>query len=139
MPEHFADRLMAAIKEKSSRVCVGIDPVPERLPDALSAEGDVIERVRCFCTRILRAVADYAAIVKPNSAFFEALGPDGMALMHDVVLEAKRLDLLVIVDAKRNDIGSTAEAYAKSIFGPRVADASDLPDAVTVNPYLGSD
>ena len=138
MPEHFADRLMAAIKEKDSRVCVGIDPVPERLPAALSAEGDAMERVRTFCTGILRAVADYAAIVKPNSAFFEALGPAGMALLHDVVLEAKKLGLLVIVDAKRNDIGSTAEAYAKSIFGLQVADASDLPDAVTVNPYLGS-
>ncbi|MFO8080728.1 MAG: orotidine-5'-phosphate decarboxylase [Armatimonadota bacterium] len=135
MSEHFADRLMAAIKEKGSRICVGIDPVVERLPCTIGDEGDRIGQVRAFCTGILRAVADHCAVAKPNSAFFEALGPQGMGLLHDVIGEAKRLGLLVILDAKRNDIGSTAEAYAKAIFGGGGA----VPDAVTVNPYLGSD
>ena len=135
MPEHFADRLMAAIIEKASRVCVGIDPVIDSLPDAARGRAEPIEQVRGFCARILRAVADHCPVVKPNSAFFEALGPGGMELLHDVVLEAKKLGLLVIVDAKRNDIGSTAEAYARAVFGGDEA----VPDAVTVNPYLGSD
>ncbi len=144
MAEHFADRLMAAIEAKNSRVCVGIDPVPERIPAHLGqagrrGEADRIACVREFCMRIVRAVADYCVVVKPNSAFFEALGAGGPELLHEVVCEARRLGLIVIVDAKRADIGSTAEAYARAVFTARAADADDLPDAVTVNPYLGSD
>lgn len=137
MSEHFADRLMAAIKEKDSRVCVGIDPVIERLPEALGGIDDPLARVREFCSRILSAVAEHCVVAKPNSAFFEALGSGGMELLHEVVAQAKRLGLIVIVDAKRNDIGSTAEAYARALF--EAPDAGSVPDAVTVNAYLGSD
>lgn len=144
MAEHFADRLMAAIEAKNSRVCVGIDPVPERIPGHLQrsnthGETDRIAGVREFCMRIVRAVADHCVAVKPNSAFFEALGAGGPELLHDVVCEARHLGLIVIVDAKRADIGSTAEAYARALFTARETAAGDRPDAVTVNPYLGSD
>ncbi len=144
MPEHFADRLMDAIVAKSSRVCVGIDPVIERLPAHLQpssshAQADRIAAVRGFCTAILCAVADHCAVAKPNSAFFEALGPSGIELLQEVVAEARSAGLLVIVDAKRADIGSTAEAYARAVFSDVPAEEGGLPDAVTVNPYLGSD
>lgn len=145
MPEHFADRLMAAIKEKDSRVCVGIDPVPERLPDVLlPPDGQWTERAISeafdeFCARIVRAVADHAAVVKFNSAFFEALSPLGVGLLDSLVSTAAKLGLVTILDAKRSDIGSTAAAYARAVFGRYPADQGAVPDAVTVNPYLGSD
>ncbi|MGC9320244.1 MAG: orotidine-5'-phosphate decarboxylase [Armatimonadota bacterium] len=145
MAEHFADRLMAAIEEKDSRVCVGIDPVPERLPDVLRpAEGRWTERSiarACeeFCSRILRAVADHAAVAKLNSAFFEALSPLGAGLLDALVTTASELGLITILDAKRSDIGSTAAAYARAVFGRYPAEQGAVPDAVTVSPYLGSD
>lgn len=137
MSEQFADRLMAAIKERDSRVCVGIDPVIERLPQSLGGIEDPLARAREFCSRILSAVAEHCVVAKPNAAFFEALGSGGMDLLHEVVAQAKRLGLITIVDAKRNDIGSTAEAYARALFD--APDAGCTPDAVTVNAYLGSD
>lgn len=145
MPEHFADRLMAAIREKNSRVCVGIDPVPERLPGVLMppdgrwTEAAISEAFNEFCSRIIRAVADHAAVVKFNSAFFEALSPLGVGLLDSLVATADKLGLLTILDAKRSDIGSTAAAYARAVFGRYPAEQGAVPDAVTVNPYLGSD
>jgi orotidine-5'-phosphate decarboxylase len=145
MPQHFADRLMAAIKEKNSRVCVGIDPVPERLPDVLLppdgkwTERAISEAFGEFCSRIIRAVAEYAAVVKFNSAFFEALSPLGVGLLDSLIATAADLGLVTILDAKRSDIGSTAAAYARAVFGRYPADQGAIPDAVTVNPYLGSD
>ncbi len=145
MAGHFGDRLMAAIQEKDSRVCVGIDPVPERLPDILLppdgqwTEQSISEAFDEFCSRIIRAVADHAPIVKFNSAFFEALSPLGVGLLDSLVATASDLDLLTIIDAKRSDIGSTAAAYARAVFGRYPADQGALPDAVTVNPWLGSD
>jgi orotidine-5'-phosphate decarboxylase len=145
MPEHFADRLMAAIKEKDSRVCVGIDPVPERMPDVLLppdgqwTERNISEAFNEFCSRIVRAVADHAAVVKFNSAFFEALSPLGVGLLDSLIATAADLGLVTILDVKRSDIGSTAAAYARAVFGRYPADQGAVPDAVTVNPYLGSD
>lgn len=145
MTEHFADRLMAAIEAKNSRVCVGLDPVPERLPDVLHpTEGGWTERsiaraCQKFCSRILRAVADHAAVAKLNSAFFEALSPLGVGLLEALVATASDLGLITVLDAKRSDIGSTAAAYARAVFGRYPAEQGAVPDAVTVNPYLGSD
>ncbi|MGI5817688.1 MAG: orotidine-5'-phosphate decarboxylase [Armatimonadota bacterium] len=139
MSEHFADRLMAAIKEKDSRVCVGIDPVPERLPDVLRppdgrwTEQAISEAFSEFCARIIRAVADHAA------AFFEALSPLGVGLLDSLIGAAADRGLVTILDAKRSDIGSTAAAYARAVFGRYPAQHAAVPDAVTVNPYLGSD
>jgi orotidine-5'-phosphate decarboxylase len=120
---HFADRLAAAVEEKGAPLCVGLDPMPERLPAGVDAIA--------FCRGIVDAVADVAVAVKPQAAFFEALGPDGWAGFAEVCGYARAAGLLVVADAKRGDIASTAEAYAAA-FAP-------LADAVTVNPYLGRD
>ena len=133
MADHFADRLLHAIQAKGSPVCVGLDPRCDRLPAEL-AGGDPVDAVRTFCLGVLEAVAPVAPAVKPQSAYFEALGPAGAGVYFDVVGAARDLGLLVIGDVKRNDIGSTAEAYAAGHL--RHADA---PDAVTVNGYLGAD
>ncbi|MHB8605835.1 MAG: orotidine-5'-phosphate decarboxylase, partial [Thermoplasmatota archaeon] len=86
-----------------------------------------------FCRGIIDAVAPYAAAVKPQSAFFEALGADGFAALEEVCAYARSAGLLLLLDAKRGDIGSTAKAYARAAFEVLGA------DAITVSPYLGRD
>ncbi|MCW2975300.1 MAG: Orotidine 5-phosphate decarboxylase [Actinomycetia bacterium] len=140
---HFADRLAEAVERKRSQVVVGLDPVIEQLPDELRreaghgrAEGaSVFAR---FCCGIVDAVAPYAVAVKPQSAFFEALGADGVRAFEEVCEYARAAGLLVIADAKRGDIGSTARAYATAFVEPR-GNQPPLADAVTLNPYLGGD
>ncbi len=148
MAENFADRLMAAIEEKNSRVCVGIDPVFGRLPAHLMvelvepgwySEDDVLKVVRAFCEAILASVARAAVAVKFNSAFFEALSPRGPELLYHLITRSTRLGLLTVVDAKRSDISSTAKAYASGGFSQYLPEAMRPPDAVTVGPWLGSD
>lgn len=128
-------RLAAALRAKRTALCVGLDPRPESLPSSLVAHhaGDVAAAVEEFCLRVLDIVAPLAPAVKPQSAFFEALGPAGFLALHHVMRRARELGLVTILDAKRGDIASTAAAYAKAAF--EVFDA----DALTVNPYLGRD
>jgi orotidine-5'-phosphate decarboxylase len=135
--EHFADRLADAVARKRSQLVVGLDPVVARLPAELRG-GEPAEACSRFCRGIVDAVADVAVAVKPQSAFFEALGPGGAAALHEVCDHAHDAGLLVLADAKRGDIGSTARAYATAFLEPR-GDAPPLADAVTVNPYLGGD
>ena len=125
----FADRLAAEVERKRSQIVVGLDPNPELLPVEL--RGDVAR----FCCGIVDAVAPHAVAVKPQLAFFEALGPAGMAAFDQVCAYARRAGLLVIADGKRGDIGSTARAYADAYL------EGDPPraDALTVNPWLGRD
>ena len=120
---HFGDRLAAAVERKGAPLCVGLDPDPALMPDGLG----IVE----FCRGIVDAVAEHAAAVKPQAAFFEAQGTDGWAALAQVCGYAREAGLLVIVDAKRGDVPSTARAYVAA-FAP-------LADAVTVNPYLGFD
>jgi orotidine-5'-phosphate decarboxylase len=126
----FADRLADAVERKRSQLVVGIDPVAEQLPPGVSE----LE----FCLGIVDAVAESAIAVKPQAAFFEALGPSGWAAYAEVCDYAREVSLLVIADAKRGDIGSTARAYATAFLEPR-GDRQPLADALTVNPYLGRD
>src|SRR5436309_5239252 len=128
----FGDRLATEVERKRSQLIVGLDPRPDLLPVEL--RGDVAR----FCCGIIDAVAPYAVAVKPQSAFFEALGADGMRALEEVCDYARTAELLVIADAKRGDIGSTARAYAAAFVEPR-GEAPPLADAVTVNPYLGRD
>ncbi len=135
---HFADRLLEAIRAKQTPLCVGLDPRWDSLPDEIRRKQDDTLAGRAaayeeFCRRVLDVVAPRVAIVKPQSAFFEACGPDGMRALLEVMRHARRLGLITILDAKRNDIASTAEAYAEAAF--KVFEA----DALTVNPYLGRD
>jgi orotidine-5'-phosphate decarboxylase len=122
---HFADRLVDVVGRKESQLVVGLDPVPEHLPAAVRGDS------RAFCEGIIDAVAEHAIAVKPQSAFFEAQGPDGVRAFFEVCAYARAAGLLVIADVKRGDIGSTAAAYASAY--------ARAADAVTVNPYLGRD
>ena len=122
---HFSDRLADAVERKSSQLVVGLDPVVEQMP--VEVDGDLF----AFCSGIVDAVAPYAVAVKPQSAFFEAHGANGVRAFAQVCEYARTAGLIVIADVKRGDIGSTAEAYARAFI--------PLADAVTVNPYLGGD
>jgi orotidine-5'-phosphate decarboxylase len=134
---HFSDRLADSVELKQSQLVVGLDPVLELLPDELQAEAPADALVR-FCCGIVEVVAPFAVAVKPQSAFFEAHGSEGVRACEQVCAYARAAGLLVIADAKRGDIGSTARAYAAAFVEPR-GDAPPLADAMTVNPYLGRD
>jgi orotidine-5'-phosphate decarboxylase len=139
----FADRIAAAVVERRSQLVVGLDPRLDLLPlelrgDAHTGRQAAATAVSRFCRGLVDAVRPYAVAVKPQSAFFEALGADGVRSFEEVCDYARTAGLLVIGDVKRGDIGSTARAYAAAYLEPR-GSAGPLVDAVTVNPYLGSD
>lgn len=139
----FSDRLIAQIREKDSAVCVGLDPRPDRLPAELrvadsAGPSEIAEAYQRFCRGVIEAVAPLVPVVKPQAAFFEALGPAGMPVLAEVIDTAHRAGLLVVLDGKRNDIGSTAEAYASAYLGAGHASVWGS-DALTVSPYLGED
>ena len=138
----FADRLVEAVERKRTQLVVGLDPVPsgcreDRSEVELDCAGAAAAFAR-FCRGIVDAVAPFAVAVKPQSAFFEALGPAGVAAYTEVCDHARAAGLIVIADAKRGDIGSTARAYAAAFVEPR-DDGPPLADSVTVNPYMGRD
>ena len=139
----FGDRLAEAVKEKNSVVCVGLDPRFAQLPECLQQSAAASPQGRAsafslFCREIIDVVADHVPVVKPQAAFFEQLGPHGMLALAETIDYAHRKGLLVILDGKRNDIGSTATAYAAGYLG--AGDRSPWgSDALTVSPYLGAD
>ena len=144
----FADRLMTAVKTVGNPVLVGIDPRAEDLPPGFLDRfpGDrvgVAEAIKVFGCGVVDAVRGLAPAVKFQAAFYEMYGPEGMTALLETARYASRNDLIVIIDGKRNDIGSTAEAYARAYLGKvPVGDRLEAcweVDALTVNPYLGSD
>jgi orotidine-5'-phosphate decarboxylase len=136
---HFADRLAQAIRTRGNAVCVGLDPRWESLPDAIRTRhraedlASVAGAYETFCSRVLDIVAPLVPIVKPQAAFFEACGPAGLAVLQRLLRQARERGLLTLLDGKRNDIASTASAYAEAAFAVWGA------DALTINPYLGRD
>src|SRR5947208_5906056 len=120
----FADRLAAEVERKRSQIVVGLDPNPDLLPVEL--RGDVAR----FCCGIVDAVAPHVVAVKPQLAFFEALGADGIAAFEEVCRYARAAGLLVIADAKRGDIGSTARAYAAAYLEPQPGATEPVADAM---------
>jgi orotidine-5'-phosphate decarboxylase len=132
----FSDRLGAAVERKRSQLCVGLDPRVDLFPVELRGEPPA-EAAERFCRGIVDAVAPHAVAVKPQLAFFEALGAEGMRAFEEVCAYARAAELLVIVDGKRGDIGSTARAYATAYLESR--GRPPLGDALTVNPLLGRD
>lgn len=122
----FFSSLSGRIRQVHSLLCVGLDPHSEMLPQPTA------EAARDFCLRIIEATADLVCAFKPNSAFFEVHGPAGWKALQDVIA-AVPAGIPVILDAKRGDIASTAQAYARAVFETLGA------DAVTLNPYLGYD
>jgi orotidine-5'-phosphate decarboxylase len=140
---YFGDRLADAVERKRSQLVVGLDPQVDLLPVEL--RGDVhlgrehaAEAYGRFCRGVIDSVAPYVVAVKPQSAFFEELGADGVRALEEVCAYARQAGLLVILDAKRGDIGSTSRAYAAAFLESRGQDGP-LADALTVNPYLGRD
>jgi|SRR5215211_1430607 len=137
----FGDRVAAAVERKRSQLVVGLDPRPEQLPVELRGEAQLGREAAAdacarFCRGIIDAAAPYVVAAKPQLAFFEALGSPGMRAFEDVCAYARTADLLVIADAKRGDIGSTARAYASAYLDAR-EDGSPVADAITVHVYLG--
>ena len=127
---HFADALTARIRH-TSPVCVGLDPALSKFPEGISRDA---AGAKVFLEGIIDVIAGTAAAVKPQLAYFEVLGWEGMKLFWELCAYAKKKDLLVIADGKRNDIGATCEAYAEAYLH-----AGSPIDALTVSPYLGSD
>ena len=127
----FSSKLSHAQELTSSVVCVGLDPDPARFPSHLK-NLPVGDATRHFCSAIIEATVDVACAYKPNLAFFEALGRDGLGILADVVSKIPN-DRIIIADGKRGDIGNTSTRYAKAFF-------EDLEfDSVTVAPYMGKD
>ena len=150
---HFADRLCEAIARKGNAVMVGLDPRLESLPEDLlmacreaygvstRAAGEALWQ---FNRAIIDAVHDLVPVVKPQLAFYERYGLEGLQAYVRTVRHAHAAGLLVIADAKRNDIGPTAVAYAKGFLGSTHLFEQTVPgdfevDALTVNAFLGSD
>jgi orotidine-5'-phosphate decarboxylase len=121
---NFREKLISATRRNDSLLCVGLDPDPERMPEKIG----VFE----FNREIIDATVDLVCAYKPNLAFYESLGSDGLDALKQTV-EHIPADVPVILDAKRGDIGNTARAYARALFDYLGGDAA------TVNPYLGLD
>ena len=120
----FIEKLNKAVQKNKSLLCVGLDPDPARMPEKIG----IFE----FNKAIIDATADLVCAYKPNLAFYEVMGAEGFDILKRTI-EHIPGDIPTIADAKRNDIGNTAKAYAKAIF------SYFSFDAMTVNPYLGSD
>ena len=138
---NFADRLQRRIDELQNPSCLGLDPLLSYLPKSwqkefdFSDDDDIYLALRRYCFDLLDATADIIPAIKPQMAYFEQYGTAGISAVRDIIAEAKALGMLVIVDGKRNDIGSTASAYSNAYL----TKTSFSADALTVNAYLGSD
>ena len=130
MPMRFAERLERAHKAASSLVCVGLDPDLDKLPAGVRRDP---QPLFAFARRVVDATSGLAAAYKPQIAFYSALGSESELLATIHYIRERAPEALVILDAKRGDIGNTAVAYAREAFERYGA------DAVTVNPYMGED
>ena len=139
---HFADLLIARLRELGQPLCAGFDPhlalVPPcfRRGDMRPADPATAEAVEALGSAFLERIAGRVAVVKPQIAFFEQLGAAGIAALERFVVAAREHELLVLLDAKRGDIGSTADGYARAYLEPG---APCEVDALTLSPYLGRD
>jgi orotidine-5'-phosphate decarboxylase len=147
--DNFADRLIDAVKRKGNPCVVGLDPRIDQMPNFIkddlkeeSPEG-VRQGITRFHRMVLDSVAPLVPAVKPQIAFYEQYGPGGILAFMDTIEMAKERGLIVIVDAKRNDIASTAEAYSNAFLGRTRLPWGDEPvfdaDCVTISPFLGRD
>jgi orotidine-5'-phosphate decarboxylase len=129
----FAARLTDGVR-RHGPLCVGIDPHPGMVPALFG--GDTAKGLEYWGRALVEAAAGKVAVIKPQVGFFERLGPGGMAALAAITRAAREAGLLVLMDAKRGDIGSTAEGYAEAYLSPG---AFFEADALTVNPYMGLD
>lgn len=141
----YSARLDEQIRQKRTPALVGLDPrwslIPDTIRNGKSANfAGRAEAYREFCCELIDVVSPLVPAVKPQVAFFEQLGPDGIHALQAIMTYARKSGLIVIADAKRGDIGSTATAYAEAwIAGDDPNSAAFPSDALTINPYLGSD
>ena len=136
MSARFADRLVESVRRKQTPLCVGLDPMPEHIPSLFGdARGDIgaLER---FGEAIVEIAAKRAGVLKPQLGFFEPFGGEGVRVARELSIAAQAAGMLVLLDAKRGDIGTTADGYARATLG---AELGFDADCVTVNPYLGLD
>ncbi len=151
-PFHFADRLNELIAAKGSCICVGLDPRLEQIPlfireKALAKHKNpltaAVESILEFNRGIIDAVCDLVPVVKPQIAFYEQYGHEGVRAFEETLWYARDKGLLTIADIKRGDIGSTAKAYARAFLGKVDLNGREVfsfdADAITVTPYLGWD
>jgi len=151
MSSHFADRLCEAVKTKKTSLVVGLDPVYNRLPDAITTHGQMndefdaaaaVDAIFDFCTQTMRVVAPMVPAVKINIAYFEKYLGEGVESYYALMSEADSLGLEVIGDVKRGDIGHTAEEYAAAhLQNSELVGLEDTltPDAITINGFAGAD
>lgn len=157
MNKHFADSVIEAVKRKGNAICVGLDPrlnkIPQKIKERaiLECEGSPLKAAANaiveFNKGIIDAVAELVPVVKPQIAFYEIFGYEGVRAYEETLRYAKSKGLITIADAKRNDIGTTAEAYAQAFLGEvSLFEAENevvMPvfdaDSITLNPYMGWD
>ena len=139
MADHFGDKLVKKIRDTKSFLCLGVDPHLDLIPnifDLQNNSSNIITKVEKFCFSLLDSAKDLVPAIKPQIALFEQLGPDGMKLLASLCKYAQSLNFLIIMDAKRGDIGSTSQAYANAYLG----ESAPFPsNALTINPWLGID
>lgn len=148
MRQNMMDNLIKKIKEKNSPIVMGIDPRYEMIPNIIKSkyqkniEGFAKSAV-VFAKKLIDATYDIIPAIKPQLAYFEMMGPDGLKAFKEIVDYAKSKDLIVIADAKRGDIGTTSQGYANTFLGEISLDDNKEKiydaDFVTVNPYMGTD
>lgn len=127
----FSEKLLKSVSSTGSTLCVGLDPNLDLLPQPIKDQfNSPEEQVTYFCKLVIDYTSEYCAAYKPNLGFFEALGPHGLSVFEEVIEHIPN-DILIIADAKRGDINSTAEHYKKAFW-----DEFDV-DAVTLNPLMG--
>ena len=137
MINHFGNRLVTKIRSSKSFLCLGVDPHLDLIPkifDVNTKTSNIVGKVEKFCFSLLDAAVGLVPAIKPQIALFEQLGPDGMKLLSSLCKHAHSQNFLIIMDAKRGDIGSTSQAYANAYLGK---DAPFPSDALTINPWLG--
>ncbi len=153
MGTNFADKLLVAIRKKNAPVCVGLDPLLDRLPPSILDQHSIdkdgmtegtdtsqcVAALASFGRDLIDVVAEYVPSIKINIAFFERYYSEGVAAYFDLVRYAHKTGLLVIGDAKRADIGHTSSQYAIGHLADRTARNSAVADALTINPYFGYD
>ena len=134
------DELVEKIKKLGNPTVMGLDPRYELIPDEIKTKYDTSNEGICkayleFNKGLIDSVSDIIPAVKPQSAFYEALGLEGMKVLKETCEYAKSKGMIVILDSKRGDIGSTSKAYSKAYL----EDGEFKADFLTVNPYLGTD
>jgi orotidine-5'-phosphate decarboxylase len=132
----YADRLIEAVRRKDTPLCVGLDPFTDRIPALFGDAREDTSAVLKFGASIIEIAQHHAAVLKPQLGLFEQFGEMGYATARLLTEQARAAGMIVLLDAKRGDIGTTAEGYARATLGPKPGfDA----DCVTVNPYMGLD